>query len=171
MSNRRHPHVVNLDEVEARMQTKGTRFGGASKRLGPHVGSERLGCTMYEVEPGRRAFPFHFHCLTEGAVFVLEGEGTLRIGNDSVPVRAGDWIAFPVGPDNAHQLINTGDKLLRYLAVSAGSTADVVGYPDSKKVAALATPTHQPSPTTPPWIRFITREDASVDYFDGEEID
>jgi uncharacterized cupin superfamily protein len=171
MSERRHPRVVNLGEVEGQTTTKGTRFGATRRRLGPHVGNKSLGCTHYEVEPGRTAFPHHFHCMTEEALFVLEGEGTLRIGEEKVAVRAGDWIAFPVGPDNAHQLTNTGTTTLKYLALSnAGHTAEVVGYPDSKKVAGVGMPSNDALAQGKHWVRFITREDASVDYYDGEDI-
>jgi len=86
---------------------------------------------------------------------VFRGEGTLRIGADSVAVRAGDWIAFPVGPENAHQLINTGSTPLKYLAFSAAfAVGDVVGYPDSKKVAAMAASSSEAIAQGKPWVRF-----------------
>jgi uncharacterized cupin superfamily protein len=171
MAERRHPHVINLNEAEGRTMTKGTRFGATMKRLGPQVGSKTLGCTHYSVEPGRTAFPMHFHCITEEAIYILAGEGTLRVGEQKLQVGPGDYIAMPVGPDNAHQLLNTGKTNLEYLCVSANvQTADVVGYPDSKKVAAMAAPSRAAAAQGQTWVRFITREDASLDYYDGEDV-
>jgi uncharacterized cupin superfamily protein len=33
-------------------------------------------------------------------------------------VRAGDWLALPVGPDHAHQMINDGEAPLIYPCVA-----------------------------------------------------
>src|SRR5690242_4639516 len=106
--SRRHPNVVNVSELEANKREKGTRFALASKGLGLAAGATGIGCSWYEVPPGRTAFPMHYHCANEEAAFILEGEGTLRIGDKTVPIRPGDYIALPTGPENAHQLQNTG---------------------------------------------------------------
>src|SRR6185503_12001505 len=96
-----------------------------------------------EVEPGRAAFPHHFHCVNEESIYVLEGEGALRIGKDTVAVKAGDYVTFPTGPDFAHQLKNTGTQNIRYLRFSTLSSAEVVGYPDSKKIGAAGAPSYE----------------------------
>jgi uncharacterized cupin superfamily protein len=91
------------------------------------------------------------------------GKGIARIGSARVPVKEGDYLGFPVGPECAHQMINDGDKPLVYLCVSASAQkVDVVGYPDSKKVAANAGTFEKPI------HRFIARQGESLDYWDGE---
>jgi uncharacterized cupin superfamily protein len=171
MSERRHPRVVNVDEVDGNRQTKGTRFGATRKSLGRATDAQSLGCTHYELEPGRTAFPHHFHCMNDEAIFVLEGEGTLRIGDATVAVRAGDWITIPPGPAYAHQLTNGGQAPLRYLCVSTLKSGDIVGYPDSKKVAAMAGESYKSVLGGETWVRVIAKQDASLDYYDGEKID
>src|SRR5215831_12011588 len=138
MSNvkRRHPNVANLEETETHRQEKGSRFGHAMKWLGIATGGRGIGCRWIEVPPGRTAFPLHFHCANEEALFVLDGQGTLRMGKETVSLRQGDYVTFPPGEEHAHQLINTGKTPLRYLALSTQQTTEVVGYPDSGKVAA-----------------------------------
>lgn len=37
----------------------------------------------------------------------------------------------------AHQIVNTGDTDLRYLAISTKERVDIVEYPDSNKVGAF----------------------------------
>lgn len=103
-------------------------------------------------------------------MFVLEGEGTVRIGADRVAIRAGDWVSFPTGPETAHQVINTGAAPLRFLALSTKVNADVVAYPDSKKIGAMGYAPGSKFGDTP-WIRVIVPEDAGVDYFHGEDVD
>jgi uncharacterized cupin superfamily protein len=33
----------------------------------------------------------------EEAIYVISGRGVARIGESRLPVRAGDWLAFPIG--------------------------------------------------------------------------
>src|SRR5215470_9116576 len=115
-SERRHPNVVHRDEVEPLVVERGKhRFRRRS--FGPVTGARQLGGSLMELEPGAVSYPFHFHCANEEAIYVVAGRGTLRIGASRVPVRAGDWIALPIGPEHAHQMLNDGDSSLVYLAV------------------------------------------------------
>jgi uncharacterized cupin superfamily protein len=161
---RRHANVVNVAELPARSFTRGNRFGLASRALGRATGGRGIGCSLYEVPPGRAAFPHHYHCANEESVYILSGEGTLRIGSETVSVGPDDYASFPVGPGQAHQLLNTGSVPLRYLCFSTLHGTDVVGYPDSRKIAALAY-----GPGSEQWARHMAREGESLDYYDGED--
>ena len=167
MSERRHPHVVNLDEIEAKpsMATAGTRFGSMTRQVGDPAGGKQIGCSWYEIAPGKTTFPFHWHAANEEAVFVLEGEGTLRIGEARVPIRAGDYIATPPGPETPHQILNTSSAPLRYLCFSTMHNVEVVGYPDSKKIGAAA----RPPGVFKPWVRQLHLEENQKGYWDGED--
>lgn len=168
MSERRHPNVVHESEVQAQESKTGTRFGFKSRRLGAATGARGIGCSVYEVEPGRTAFPAHYHCANEEAIYVLSGTGTLRLGDEKVELRAGDFVTLLTGPEHPHQLVATGSETLRYLCMSTLITTEVVGYPDSKKIAAV----HMESPTAwPAKLRVIFKEDSQVQYFDGERTD
>jgi uncharacterized cupin superfamily protein len=160
-TERRHPNVVNQDELEPNELKKG-KHQGKMRRFGPAAGSQQIGCSVMEVPPGSVSFPHHYHCMNEEAIYILSGTGTARIGDKRVPVRAGDWIAYPIGPDHAHQMINDGKEPLVYLMLSTMHKCEVVGYPDSKKVAASAGEREKP------WIRQIVRAGESLDYWDGE---
>src|SRR5690349_13737283 len=151
MSERRHPNIVNKDEVEPTVMTKG-KHHASMRRFGPHAGNLQLGASLTELPPGAISFPHHYHCANEESIYVISGTGTARIGDARVPVRAGDWIAYPVGPAHPHQMINDGTAPLVYLTLSTMHKCEVVGYPDSNKMAALAFEV-----ADKPWIRQIVR--------------
>jgi uncharacterized cupin superfamily protein len=170
---RRHPHVVNIDEVSPNEDTRGG-FGFRRRRLGPEAGGKALGCAHFEVAPGKTAFPFHFHSAFEEAIYVLEGRGTLRMGSDRVELRAGDYVAIPAGPDLAHALTNTADGPLRYLCLSSPATPttmDIVGYPDSKKLAFASGVDPVKGFRGGAWVMKLIKEDQpTVGYYDDEPL-
>ena len=164
---RRHAQVVNLDELEPMERTKG-RFGVKAKRLGASAGTKAVGFNWMELQPGMTSFPYHWHAGIEEGLYVLAGTGELRVGKDTVQVRAGDYAAFPAGPEHAHTLTNTGKVPLQYLTLSNQNTTDIIGYPDSNKFAfgGMQDPSKWPNDM---WVRKLIRDQESVDYYDGED--
>src|SRR6516225_9973198 len=127
---------ANADEVEVREMIKG-RHNMRLRQLGKPAGSIALGATLTEVAPGGISFPRHAHYVNEEAIYVLSGFGEARIGDARVPVRPGDWIALPTGPEHAHQMVNVSTvKPLVYLCISTMRGAEIVEYPDSGKIGA-----------------------------------
>jgi uncharacterized cupin superfamily protein len=167
---KKHPNVVHISEVELRIESKENKFGFKGRRLGPQVGAKSLGCSYFEIEPGFQAFPHHFHSANEEATYVLEGTGTLRIGKEETPIEAGDYISFPVGPDHAHSIKNTSKQVLKLLAMSTQIPVEIVGYPDSKKIGAvaMADSTKGLKSGPGPWVRIMVKEQPNVDYYEGE---
>ena len=53
------------------------------KQLGAAAGSERLGCSLYELPPGAQPWSYHYHAANEEALYVLSGTGTLRLGGET----------------------------------------------------------------------------------------
>ena len=159
---RRHPNVVNADEIEVQEGPTRGRYRSRIHRLGQAAGSQQIGCSLYEVAPGSVAFPFHWHASNEEVIIVVSGTGNARIGEAVVPVRSGDFLAFPVGTGHAHQLEATGAEPLRYYCLSTQKDPEVCGYPDSKKVAMSTRAGGKP-------VRALLREeDGQRDYFDRD---
>ena len=120
------------------------------------------------MPPGKRAWPFHNHHINEELFIILDGEGTVRIGESAHPVRTGDVIgAPPGGKETAHQLVNTGTRDLRYLCVSTKIPSEIVEYPDSGKIAAYAgtSPLERDENVT---FHYRGRLGAPAEYWDGE---
>ena len=163
-----HENVVNENGLEWSEQSRGESFSHRRKALGAAAHGEKLGCSLYEVPPGRKAWPYHYHCANEEAIYVLEGSGTLRVGEREVAISQGDYVALPVGEAYAHQVSNTSGEPLRYLCLSTMTEPDILVYPDSGKVGLFA----GSAPGGPKERRYLhtyLREDAEVGYFDGEE--
>ncbi len=141
-----HRSVINLDEVElhslpaehAPSRAAAERFAPRIGMLGRQLGASKLGYSLIALAPGKRAFPFHSHRVNEEMFFVVAGQGEIRLGDDRHALRAGDVVACPAGgPETAHQIVNTGDVELRYLAVSTQESPEVCMYPDSGKYAVM----------------------------------
>lgn len=56
------------------------------KQLGALAGSEKLGCSLYQLPPGCHSFPDHFHYANEEAIYVLEGQGRLRLAGEEIDI-------------------------------------------------------------------------------------
>jgi uncharacterized cupin superfamily protein len=166
--------IINVADVELQESSVSLpphlekKFGGAKIGLiGPTLGAEKLGYNVTALPPGRRAFPLHAHRINEEMFFILEGTGEVRIGTDRFPVRRGDVIACPPGgPETAHQIVNTGNGELRYLAVSTKLYPEIAEYPESNKFGVLAE--FRGEAGKPNVFRFLGRSDASLGYYDGE---
>src|SRR6476659_1171717 len=100
-----------------------------------HLGGDKLSCGLWELPPGKRSFPFHFHHVTEEALFVVSGTAKVRTPDGLTEIGPGDYVSFPPGGP-AHQLVNDGTEPMVYLAMSAVQGHDIVEYPDSGKLAA-----------------------------------
>ena len=153
----RHPNVVNTADLPWQDRGHGDRFAVKTKRLGAAAGGKKLGCSLYEQPPGKRAFPYHCHFANEEAVYVLEGEGTLRVAGEMLPVRAGDVVFIPPGPEYPHQFVNTSSAPMKYLSISTQERPEICQYPDSGKYGAFDRP-----------FRAVQRIGSSLDYWDGE---
>lgn len=160
--------ILNLDQVEFTEWGNGGRFEARLGAIAPRLGARKLGYRLVALPPGKAGWPYHFHYVNEEMFFILEGRGTLRHGGREYPLRAGDVIAAPPGPDTPHQIINTSMAELRYLAVSTMEQPDLFEYPDSGKFGIFAgsAPGGDGASRT---FSFFGRKESAVDYWDGEE--
>ena len=119
--------IVNIAELALQDGGNGKGFQAKLGRVGPLLGLKRLGCSLTVVPPGKRAWPFHRHHVTDELFYIVSGSGEVRLDDQTLAVRAGDLIAS-----------NTGASELRYLAISDVNTVDIIEYPDSGKVGMAA---------------------------------
>ena len=163
-----HPNLVNENELDWGEQSYGEKFGHRRKSLSSVTRGEKLGCSLYEVSPGRRAWPYHYHLANEEAIYVLHGAGTLRVGEREVTVSRGNYVALPAGESGAHQITNTSNETLCYLCFSTMVEPDVMVYPDSDKIGLFAGSAPGGPKEKRTFSKFL-RGDAEVGYYEGEE--
>jgi uncharacterized cupin superfamily protein len=138
-------------------------FGVRGTRVGAAAGATQLGMTVYELDPGKRNMPYHAHFGIEEAIVVLRGTPTLRGPDGERELAEGEVVACPPGRAGAHQLINRGETVARYLVVSSKALADVIEYPDSGKVSAQGGEWG-----TPDAIAYLLATEPQLGYFERE---
>ena len=135
------------------------RFGSRFRHLTRAVMGDRpyhVGVAIEELPPGKQSCPFHFHMMEEEHILVLEGECTLRLGEERLRFKAGDYAVFPAGEKTGHCLINETDKPCRYIVIGEDNPNEVCVYPDSNKVSNR-------------WLGERYDRSAQREYWDGEE--
>ncbi len=139
---------------------QGVRFGSRFKVLSDtRKDGRKIGVSYEELPPGKQSAPFHYHLVEEEHIVALEGEATLRLGEERYALKAGDYVGFPAGQRAGHCLINEGDKPFRFIMIGDRAENEVCVYPDSGKVLISG------------FDRLIVRQSESLDYFDGEKPD
>jgi uncharacterized cupin superfamily protein len=163
-----HDHVIHTQELAWSLET--APDGSAPrerKKLAAAAGGRELGASLYRMGPGAKPWPRHAHLANEEAIFVLAGEGELRVGERSIPLRTGDYVALPAGLASAHQIRNPSQAELVFLCVSTMREPDIIVYPDSQKVGlfAGAAPGGSPQQLT---LRKFLALGGEVDFWQGE---
>lgn len=157
-----HVHLPSLPWEEAK--SPGGKFHsffrnvsvalGGIRNGGLSVGGHPFDVQIRRIPPGAAVCPFHSHLAQWELFLVQSGTGTVRAGEVSETVRAGDVFVHP--PGEPHQLINTGSVDLEVLIVADNPDLDAFYYPGSNKWGLR-----------PPGKYFRITE---APYFDGEEV-
>src|SRR3954452_11975752 len=114
---------INAPDFDELREHEGFRPG--RPRLAPQLGSQLLGASLWEVDPGEAAYPYHLHLAEEELLVILEGRPSLRTPEGWSEVEPGEVLWFPRGEEGAHQLVNRTDGLVRFLAMSTQLGPDV----------------------------------------------
>lgn len=149
--------IRNLDEVPREHQQRSPRYDSLAGSVSEGSAARKLGCGIDTVAPGKQSCPYHFHHSQEEMFVILAGEGTLRVAGEHLPLRAGDVVFIPAGPEFPHQILNTSSAALSYLSISTQERPEVCEYPDSGKIGVSAN-----------GLRHLQLRDNSLDYWHGE---
>ncbi|MCA9122018.1 MAG: cupin domain-containing protein [Planctomycetaceae bacterium] len=106
--------VVNIADVEAFATKDGSEIRELLADRNSCIRNQSLAEARLPV--GGITTP-HYHPLTEEIYYVLEGTGSMRIGEEVREVGPGDAIAIP--PGATHQIRNTGGITLKFLCCCA----------------------------------------------------
>ncbi len=154
--------IRNFNEVPLERLLREPHYDSEGARLAPGTAAHKLGASFDILAPGKRSCPYHLHHAQEELFVVLEGSGTLRVAGELLPIKAGDVIFVPPGPEYPHHILNTSSEPLKYLSISTMEQPEICEYPDSGKFLARCS---TGGDTT---FDVIDRRGAGVDYWDGE---
>jgi uncharacterized cupin superfamily protein len=155
---------VVIESVSWDEWSDGVRYGSRVRVLSDTRGADKrkIGVSVEELPPGKQSCPFHYHMVEEEHIIALEGEATLRLGDERYTIRAGDYVGFPAGQRAGHCLVNEGDKPFRFFMIGDNEPNEVCVYPDSNKFSVRALHDGE---------RFVQRHGERLDYWDGEKKD
>ncbi len=151
--------VRNVHEIELHGFDRAPLYNCQSGSLTDGTAAQQLGAGFDIVPPGFQSCPYHFHWAQEEMFIILVGSGTLRVAGERVPIKAGDVITIPAGPEYPHHILNTGDVDLHYISISTMQRPEVCEYPDSGKVGAFPGKRGE---------RFVQQRANHLDYWEGE---
>src|SRR2546425_2149951 len=83
------------------------------------------------VPPGKHNFPYHAHSSAWELYLVIRGKGSVRHKDGPTEVVSGD--AFIFGPNEPHQIANSGTDDLIYYVIADNPIGESAYYPDSGK--------------------------------------
>ncbi|KQV52928.1 auxin-binding protein [Pelomonas sp. Root1217] len=149
--------IRNFNEAPRERFVRPPRYDTETTSLSKGTAAKQMGASFDILAPGQMGCPYHYHYAEEEMFIILQGEGTLRVADELVPIRAGDTINIPAGPEYPHHIINTSDAPLHYISISTQKEPEICVYPDSGKVGSFA-----------PGLRLLQRKEAGLDYWDGE---
>ena len=155
MSEIKHCKIEDLP-VSHRCEHDGYEY--FRRKFIPFEGAKNSLVSIYEIPPGKAAYPYHFHHKNEETFYILSGVGVLRTPEGERTVKAGELLFFPTGEAGAHKLTNASEtEMLVYIDFDVVHDIDVAVYPDSDKIGI--------------WGKGINRIypwEADVDYYEGE---
>jgi uncharacterized cupin superfamily protein len=131
-TSQRPATVVNAADVDP-VSRAGATVERERRDLGTAAGSVRTGLKLLRVPDGKLGAAPHCHSAEEEIFVVLKGEGTLVLGDDEHPIRAGHVISRLPATGVAHT-IRGGPGGITYLAYGTREPNDICYYPRSGKV-------------------------------------
>ena len=130
-------YLLTAEEIAAMEGLAKTHFLNpeakrVNKSLGDATGLTGLGIHIIEVEPGSETTEYHVHYFEDEAVYVLTGTATAEIGDETFPIKPGDFVGFRKD-GLPHTIRNTGGETFRCLVIGQRLDQDVADYPRKQK--------------------------------------
>jgi uncharacterized cupin superfamily protein len=130
--------IRNFNDAPMDHWVRGPLYESLGTSLSSGTVARKLGASVDTLPPGKRVCPYHLHHAQEEMFVVLAGQGHLRVAGELLPIRTGDVIFIPPGPEYPHHIQNTSDAPLTYLSISTQESPEICEYPDSGKFLADA---------------------------------
>lgn len=150
--------ITNIYDVTSKCKKEHENYQYDKRELVTQSESGQCIVSVYEIAPGKSAYPYHYHTQNEECFYIISGSGLLKTPEGNKNITAGDFLYFPPNEKGAHKLTNTSltEKLV-YLDFDTRNPIDITFYPDSGKVGIWGKDISQ-----------IYNLRTQVDYYEGE---
>lgn len=151
---------IAIESIPGEDWSEGVRYGGRVQVLSStREGNRKIGIAIEVVPPGKQTCPFHYHMIEEEHILALEGEATLRLGDERHTIKAGDYVCFPAGQRAGHCIVNDRVAPFKFMIIGDNSPNEICVYPDSGKIMISSL------------SRLILPEGESLEYWKDEKAD
>lgn len=149
---------ARADELVGRHKSEHDGYEYYKKEFVSGADANQCAVSIYEIPPGKSAYPYHYHMKNEEVFYIISGRGVLSTPDGVKNVTKGDLLFFPANEKGAHKLTNSSltEKLV-YLDFDTCNDIDITFYPDSKKIGVFGEGINQ-----------IYKTDERVDYYKDE---
>jgi uncharacterized cupin superfamily protein len=149
---------VKIDEIEGKYKSEHEGYEYNKKEFVSRANAKQCIVSIYEIPPGKSAYPYHYHTKNEEVFYIISGGGVLSTPSGTKNISSGDLLFFPANEKGAHKLTNNSlTEMLVYLDFDSSNDIDVSFYPDSKKMGVWGMGINQ-----------VYKIEDSVDYYKDE---
>lgn len=120
---------IHESEVDVQVWYRDTDRELHGRALCDVGGPSKIGFGIVELSPGCNTLPGHYHTKEEEHLYVLEGTGTLHLGDTINRLTQGSYVHFPAGQEIPHYVSNESNEPLKYIMVGERIEEDEVVYP------------------------------------------
>lgn len=151
--------ITNKNEIEGKKKKGLDKYEYTKYEVTKRKDFSQCYICFYEIEPGKSAFPKHYHKYNTECFYILSGIGAIETKEEIINIKSGDIIIFPCGEAGTHKITNiSDDEKLTYIDFDTTNSPDIIKYVDSGKIGVIE---HNISSS-------FYKENNQVDYYDGE---
>jgi uncharacterized cupin superfamily protein len=162
----------NVHEPDWEGDYRDTPVKARVTRVGAAAGAQRLGASVFELQPGGAVAPYHTHHGNEEMLVVLAGRPLLRTPEGARTLDEGAVVSFLPGPGGAHRITNPGPDPVRVLLLSTMQFPEVAEHISTGTVMSMTAPGQGkvfPSGTERPFLEmYLEAVAADREQLDGE---
>lgn len=100
------------------------------RRLAPAAGLTAFGASHVVLKPGAWSSQRHWHRDEDELLVMIAGEAVLIEDEGRTIVRPGDVVAWAMGVENGHHLVNESAEDCMFVCISGGNRDGSGSYPD-----------------------------------------
>lgn len=125
-----HDLIKNINELERRelsSKSTGEKFS-LSVILTSIYNFEKIFISSEIIPPGRKSSSPHFHSTKEELAYVIKGNPTVYIGENSYQLKPGEFVGFPVDLHEKHYFENLTNQECHILLISSNPVNEEINY-------------------------------------------